>query len=309
MADKKRQHQGQNTSHIATTELFPSSELDRSDPNNLVPKALSDHADCIVPLLHFPIKDGIIFEWDMEDNFKAGDFIDTALHGVGKTEDDAYVAQQAVRYCDLFGRADLYTFRLFYKDNWEYAQAQALPKACIEPMEEESQMYLPKQYAIGLDKDCREELSFNYQINLIDSIEEDRGNFVFFSTLFGKKQGRLKLNLLNSIAPMFSESIQVDDMTSVAKEVEYTLQERENWIEIYIDKGQEKLKDIDLSKVKSLVWYDEKVEATTGITIKIPYIVKNLATVADAEKLNPLYIISIYGEEEKEKQGEKEDAE
>lgn len=275
----------------------------------------SDHRGVIVPLLQFTARNSLLFECDMEDNFKAGEAIDIAVE-VPNAKKGTYTTTQAVRYCDIFGGADLLQVLAFKNEKeWTIEEARRLPFAeekegYVPKYEEEKVIFgLPKNLYLGLDKDNREAISFNYQINLIDSIEEDRDSFVFFSTLFGKKQGRLKLNLLNSIAPMFSETIQVDDMTSVAKEVEYTLQERENWIEIYIDKGQEKLKDIDLSKVKSLVWYDEKVEATTGITIKIPYIVKNLATVADAEKLNPLYIISIYGEEEKEKQGEKEDAE
>lgn len=292
MADKKRQHQGQNTSHIATTELFPSSELDRSDPNNLVPKALSDHVDCIVPLLHFPIKDGIIFEWDMEDNFKAGDFIDTALHGVGKTEDDAYVAQQAVRYCDLFGRADLYTFRLFYKDNWEYAQAQALPKACIEPMEEEIQMYLPKQYAIGLDEDCREELSFNYQISLLYKNDGER-DIVTFSNLFGKKDNKLLCILLDEEVSQFNENTTVIAANVLADNVQYTLLEdsEKEQLEIRIIKPS----GVDLTKVKAVVFY----EIDNG-GYKISYLAKNFKNGIQQENIPSLYIYPVFNTEKGE---------
>ena len=89
------------------------------------------------------------------------------------------LSQQSVRYCDIFGRADLYTFRLFYKVNWSYEELQTLPKACIGQTEEQSQMYLPKQYAIGLDKDCREELSFNYQISLLYKNDGERCHNLF----------------------------------------------------------------------------------------------------------------------------------
>lgn len=307
-ADSTRKHEGA-SQKFASNELFPNSYIDANQVDGSFEKS-SDHRGVIVPLLHFTARNSLLFECDMEDNFKAGESINLDV-SVPSTEKGVYTITQSARYCDVFGGADLLQVLAFKNEKeWTIEQARRLPFAeekdgYVPKYEEDKVIFgLPKNLYLGLDKDNREAISFNYQINLIDSIEEDRDSFVFFSTLFGKKQGRLKLNLLNSIAPMFSESIQVDDMTSVAKEVEYTLQERENWIEIYIDKGQEKLKGIDLSKVKSLVWYDEKVEATTGITIKIPYIVKNLATVADAEKLNPLYIISIYGEEEKEKQGE-----
>ena len=308
-ADANKKHSS-TTEIIAVEEMFPNSYIDANKIDGSFEKS-SDHRGVIVPLLQFTARNSLLFECDMEDNFKAGEAIDIAVE-VPNAKKGAYTTTQAVQYCDIFGGADLLQVLAFKNEKeWTIEEARRLPFAeekegYVPKYEEEKVIFgLPKNLYLGLDKDNREAISFNYQINLIDSIEEDRDSFVFFSTLFGKKQSRLKLNLLNSIAPMFSESIQVDDMTSVAKEVEYTLQERENWIEIYIDKGQEKLKGIDLSKVKSLVWYDEIVEATTGITIKIPYIVKNLATVADAEKLNPLYIISIYGE----KQGEKEDAE
>ncbi|MFA6809349.1 MAG: hypothetical protein WCR27_10210, partial [Eubacteriales bacterium] len=63
IGDSQRIHKGYYNQYIALTELFPSSELDRTDENNIYPKNSNSHSDCIVPLLHFPIKDGINFEW------------------------------------------------------------------------------------------------------------------------------------------------------------------------------------------------------------------------------------------------------
>ncbi len=297
MADKKRQHQGQNTSHIEIDKLFPSSELDRTDKNNIVPKALSDHADCIVPLLHFPIKDGIIFEWDMEDNFKAGDCIDTELQGNIKTVDDAYVAQQSVRYCDIFGRADLYTFRLFHKTDWSYEESQALPKACIEPKEEECQAYLSSKYAIGLDKDCREELSFNYQISLLYK-NDGEGEIITFSNLFGRKDNELYCILIDEEISQFNENTTAIKGNVLADRVAYELiedKEREQ-VEIRIKKPI----DIDLTKVKAVVFYE-----TDNGGYKVSYLAKNFKNGIQQEEIPSLYIYPVFNTE----QGEKEDAE
>lgn len=150
-ADYKRNHTGGSGQYVAPENLFPSSDIERAGANGVIPKSPSDHADCIVSLLYFPLHDGIVFEWDMEDNFKAGDFIDPEIHGINE-KGEAYLAQQSHRYVDVLGRADLFTFRLFSKSDWTRAQAQQLPKAVTIPSESSSDIYLPSPYTIGLDK-------------------------------------------------------------------------------------------------------------------------------------------------------------
>lgn len=319
-ADATKEHDmAENKGKVPMHEMFPNCEVKHDvEQQKFYIEDSSDHRDVIVPLLQFTARNSLLFECDMEDNFKAGDAIDTdvQVESAGKGK---YVATQSARYCDVFGGADLLQVLAFKnKKEWTIEQARRLPFTDLEKRdeqnnpirdekgniikenfapkyEEETTIFgLPSNLYLGLNKDNREAISFNYQINLIDKIAEDRNSFVFFSTLFGKKYSRLKLALLNIYAPMFSETISVDATTIVKKETEkmqlYQLIEEENTLKIDILK--ENLQDIDLSKVKSLVWYDEK----NGT--KIPYIVKNLVTVADEEKLNPLYIISIYGKGE-----------
>lgn len=229
--------------------MFPSVELDRTDPNQVIPASASDHADCIVPLLHFPLHDGIVFEWDMEDNFKAGDSIDTTISGENNT-DDAYYALQSVRYCDILGRADLFTFRLFNKTNWTHSQSQALPKACIEPTESDSLIYLPSPYFIGLDKDCREAMSFNLQVPLLHRRDAD-GEFVTFSNLFGNKTSELYCCLMSSEVSMFDENATIIDGDIIADNVTYTI--TENYVDNRIEISFNGL-SADLTKVKSLIF-------------------------------------------------------
>lgn len=283
VVDKKREHRGSYGQYVENNQMFPSSELDRSNPNLVIPKESSDHSDVIVPLLHFPIKDGIIFESDMEDNFKAGDAIDTSISGKNDTADEAYFAKQSVRYCDIMGRADLYAFRLFNKVDWSYEQAQQLPKACIEPTALECLAYSPIDKAIGLDKDAREEISFNYQISFLY-----QNDFITFSNLFGNKNSELYCCLLDNEISMFNDSFSNISAFIIADNVNYELVENynDNCLEIKISTP-----NIDLSKVKSVLFYeiDDKNN-------KVSYLAKNFKNGIKGDSIPTFYIYPVFND-------------
>lgn len=293
-ADEYRTHRGSYGQYVAIDQMFPSSELDRTNENQVKPKDASDHADTIVPLLHFPMKDGIQFECDMEDNFKAGDAIDTEISGDNDTVDSAYYALQSVRYCDIMGRADLFNFRLFNKSDWNYIQSQSLPKACIEPTEEESIVYLPltgesgneKNY-IALDKDCREALSFNYQINLLHNNDDGEGDFVTFSNMFGDKDSELYCCLLDEEVSIFDENTSVISANVVVDNVVYFLEEDSNNQQIIISFDD---LDIDFSKVKSLVFYEIDSDGN-----KVSYLAKNFKN-GLTDSIPNLYIYPVFAD-------------
>ncbi len=278
-ADKLRSHNG-----IQVSKLFPSSEITRTGDNSVRPKDSSDHRDVIVPLLHYPLKNAIVFEWDMDDNFKAGDSIDTTISGKGNTNDDAYYSMQSVRYCDVMGRADLFSFRLFNKTNWTIAQARRLPFAESDdfvPSESASAFYLSDSLSIGLDKDNREALSFNYQINLL---HED-STFITYSNLFGQKSGRLKMCLLNTEASLFDDGVAMTARTIVADNVTYSLVNTAlNAIEIRITRPA----NIDADAVKSIVLYEEEGAS------KYAYIAKNVGSVANADKFKSWWLYPVF---------------
>ena len=282
MADKKRQHRGSYGQYIPSEQMFPSSELDRTNPNQVMPKSSSDHSDVIVPLLHFPMKDGIQFEWDMEDNFKAGDAIDTSISGESNSVDDAYYALQSVRYCDIMGRADLFTFRLFNKSNWTHDQSQALPKACIEPTESESIVYLPSPYSAALDKDGRCAVSYNYQISILYN-----ANFITFSNLFGQKNSELFCCLLDREVSMFNENTSIISAIVLADKVQYSLVENyeKEQLEIHFTTPE----NLDVSKVKSIVFYE--IDSDNN---KVSYIAKNIKE--SLEALPDFFIYPVYND-------------
>jgi hypothetical protein len=284
MADKFRKHEGSYGQYIPTTRLFPSSDIKKTGNNTVEPLEPSDHSDCIVPLLHFPLHDGIVFEWDMDDNFKAGDMLDTKVSG-GNTADGAYLSQQPLRYVDIMGRADLFKFKLFSKTDWTGADIQQLPKPQYEPTNETVGVQGEETKAIALDKDNREEISFNYQINLLHRASENDDDFITFPNIFGEKDSDLYVCLLNQTQSLFDENVNITTATTLADRVPYMLEAS--------TKGSLQIKftsptwidGADISQVKSIVFYQEN--ENFGRTA---YIAKNVAKLPDGDKLQNWYI-------------------
>lgn len=287
-ADQKRQHSKENNEVINSSVLYPSSETEVVEGATR-PKPSNDHKAVIVPLLHFPLKNAIVFEWDMDDNFKAGDSIDTTTSGNNNTVDEAYYSMLPVRYCDVMGKADLFSFKLFNKDDWTIKQTQRLPFAEVGdfiPTDEQSQILLPDNLSIGLDKDNREALSFNYQINLLNSNFGDEKNmFVVFSNIFGDKNGRLRMALLNRAVSMFDEVVELTESTIVADKVEYQLLDGGlNSIEVKITSPD----NIDLDLVKSIVMYD------ADNNMNYAYMAKNVTDLPNEIKLQSWWIYPVF---------------
>ena len=303
MTDKFRQHINSEGYRIDDKPLFPSCEQENNKDGIYQTLPNSNSRGVIVPVLHYPLKNSILFEWDMEDNFKAGDAVKIAIGEQKDNKKEAYYTMQSARYCDVFGGADLMQFTMFSKKNFSREEQQRLPfaeesngngQADFIPQDSDRIFGIGGKYAIGLDKDNREAISGNLQLVLLNKSKENRNGFVFINTVFNKKNARLKLGLLNISVPLISQALEMTSSTMVVEDITYNLDNEDTgYIVIQIPKKQEKLNDIDFSKVKSLVWYDEEKNGT-----KIPYIVKNLATVPDEEKIDPLYIISIYGKGE-----------
>lgn len=287
-ADYRRIHKGGAGQIISPDDLFPSSEVERAGENNIRPKGSKGYSECIVSLMHFPLHDGIIFEWDMEDNFKVGDYIDREVNSETNDVNEAYMAQQSHRYVDVMGRADLFTFRLFHKTDWTHEQAQRLPMAVITPSESDCIAYLPAPYTIGLDKDNREELSFNYQINLLHRpSEDDSEDFVTFPNLFGQKESPLKMCFLNEPQSLFNENVSMTTASMVADDVPYSLIENtvKNAIEVRITRPE----GVNLNNVKAIVLY--QADSLGG---KYAYIVKNVHKLLNERKLQSWWIFPVF---------------
>lgn len=284
-ADIKRNHY--NLPNNDTSVMFPSSEA-KVENGIAQPKPSTQSRAVIVPLLHFPLRNAIVFEWDMEDNFKAADCIDKDVSGKNDIVDEAYYSLQPVRYCDVYGRADLFDFKLFYKNDWSDDQVKRLPFAGggdFAPTEQQATILIPESLSIGLDKDNREALSFNYQINLLhDPHDSETGGFIIFSNLFGTKNGRLRVVLLNTEVSMFDEAVRFDANAIVADNVQYSFTNLQNSIRVDFARPA----NADLNAVKSIVFYD--IENTN----RYAYIAKNVASNLESDKLRSWYIYPVF---------------
>ena len=288
VADYKREHTGNAGQIMSPSSLFPSSDIERVSENSIKPQKAQDHSDCIVSVLYFPLHDGIVFEWDMEDNFKVGDYIDSDIQGTN-ANDEAYFAQQSHRYVDVMGRADLFTFRLFRKNSWTLSQSRKLPKAVTIPTESSCEIYLPSPYLIGLDKDNREAVSFNYQINLLHRpTEADSEDFFTFPNLFGQKDSPLKMCLLSEPQSLFDENLNYSFGAILADNIDYSLINNNglNAIEVRIPTQS----GVDMSKVKSIVLYQETSKGGN----RTAYIVKNVERLPNNKKLQSWWICPVF---------------
>jgi len=296
-ADKKRQHKGSYGQFVDSDVLFPSSDIDRSNPNNITPLHPKSYADNITTVLHFPLHDGIVYEWDMVDNFSAGDFIDTEIKSPDNApnKNAAYYAQQPVRYVDIMGRADLFEFKLINKTNWTKTEVQSMPKVLNVPADSDASMLTPVGLSIALDKDNREQLSFNYQINLVHSADRNIDDFLTFPNLFGQKDSDLRMCLLNQRQSMFNENIDLSGALIVADNVQYSLNNLTNALELAItpptDLGDGYDIETYIDFVQAIVLY--QVNEYGG---RYAQIVKNVDRLDNDKKLQAWYFYAKYVE-------------
>lgn len=77
-------------------------DIDNPNPNN---NAQTDVIDIIKPISAFSMRNTLSMKWEMDDNFSAGDKVNTSSHG--NSADSAYAELYPTQYTDKFGRRDL----------------------------------------------------------------------------------------------------------------------------------------------------------------------------------------------------------
>jgi|GEM_PF-1431380 len=303
MADRLRQHVGSFGQVLPYYAMFPSSEIERTDENNVRPRQASDFSENIVPLLHYPVRGGIAFKWAMEDNFKAGDFRDNALPQPQGAEAFAYRSIQPLRYCDIMGRADLMAFRLFTNKAFNRDEAETLPRAYLTdetnapiaslvPSASDSIALTPINKVVGLDKDNREAISFNYQIKMLHNASDGGDDFVTFANLFGEKDGELQVCLLNQHASLFDQNISMYTGAILADSdpdvgtASYIIDHEQGALRIAISAPS-----VDLSQVQSIVFYQQNRDFG-----RWAYIVRNVGKIPNNRKLDPWWIYPTFNE-------------
>ena len=181
------------------------------------------------------------------------------------------------------------SFRLFSKTDWTFEQAQKLPQAIVSISDSDSIVRVPggDNWGIALDKDCREEMSFNYQINLLHrQTDTDNNDFFTFPNLFGQKESPLKVCLLSEPQSLFNENINISTADVLADDVSYDFYDADNGaIGIRFAPSAA----TDLSQVKAIVFYEESEAGNRNA-----YIVKNISALTADGKLPDWFIYSVF---------------
>ena len=192
-----------------------------------------------------------------------------------------------MRYCDIMGRADLFDFELFDKNDWDIEESRKLPQATDYKMDTASS-FSASSLPIALDKDNREALSFNYQISLL---HED-SDFVTFFDLFVTKNRLAGMCLLNIEVSMLDETVAIIRETVVTDtqngDVTFSLEKNKENAPLLVK--FKRIGDFDISEVKSIVFYSEEDGK------KYPCLARNVSKCQDEKKLDSWEIYPIFSE-------------
>lgn len=174
------------------------------------------YLELLNPLNAYASENTLTYEWDMKDNYSAGDqVLPCAENSSVAVNTRAYKTLSAVKYTDIYGRAELLDFYILgNKGLTDLSQDEisAFPNSPIKTKNfaEDTRPFVGsttfdllasnvKAYdtnfngrGIGLLKDCREAMSINYNLQLITNSD----TFVISPFVFLPNKTNLKLVLL-----------------------------------------------------------------------------------------------------------------
>jgi len=204
------------------------------DPNEITQGSNEFYKDVITPLNAYSSQNTLTYEWDMVDNFSAGDKVDQA--GTTQTSilkpkaaDNAYKSLKAVQYTDIYGKAPLLDFYILKElPDLTAQEIQQMPESPIrtrvvgrdgtenakpfigdeeiEPLVIASNVsdFTDTNYngrGLGLLKDCREKISINYNTQLLVDTDYpshyyNKVSFVLSPNVFVPNKKNVRLVLL-----------------------------------------------------------------------------------------------------------------
>lgn len=278
-ADPDTKHISSSYGEQSIEKLFPLGvTFDSENKENHITS--SDSVSCTIPLLHFPLYNSILFECDTEDNFQVKEYIDTTIDNTAaETNIDAYYGRQPFRYCDIFGRVDMMSYSLGYKNSFTVEEIRAMPK----------QQTLTNIVASVnnrvLIKDNREELSNNFQINLLHRDSD----IILCKGIWWNKDSRVRLCALENKGNKFDNNILQNGLI-IADNLDYTITTTfdkmiiaASFVGTYSDGAKYTLTGEQLANIQALLWYDYDQQ--------IPYIIMNTTPDKNSVGFEKLYFV------------------
>jgi len=163
-------------------------------------------------LMVYNSKTSLIMEWDMVDNYSAGDQT-FSTEASPDDADNAYRTMTPYRYCDEFGRADLFNFAICddfttQLTDFEIYRLPALPTR--HGMTDDTPLFTNQNKgAYALLKDNREAMSFNYTLQAVTT--SDR--YILSSYLWQDQKGVVYLAFgLNEINRVTNDAVMENEL-------------------------------------------------------------------------------------------------
>ena len=173
------------------------------------------YIEVINPINAYSSENTLTYEYDMIDNYSAGDRVVDVEDVDAKIDDRAYTSLSAVKYTDIYGKAALLDFYILgdiESDQFPLTvdDIKAFPESPIKTKQDSTDTRpfvgdfnvlatnvktLDTNYngrGIGLLKDCREALSINYNLQLITSSD----TFVLSPYFFLPQKENVRIVLL-----------------------------------------------------------------------------------------------------------------
>lgn len=155
------------------------------------------------PLSCYSIENTLTLEWDMLDNFSAGDQVQVTEQHLPdhSTIDTAYNVLMPYRYADVHGRADMFDFAIIKDYTFTNQNVIDLPKNPIVIEDNQNNLLFGNEEIADygshkkgniLLKDNREAISFNYNLQMLT----DSDRFVLSAYMWQQEKSNLKLGLL-----------------------------------------------------------------------------------------------------------------
>lgn len=250
-----------------------------------IPGARLFHKETLHPLSCYSIQNTLTLEWDMVDNFSAGDKVVAPGGTYSGAVDQAYNTLEAVKYCNSYGRCDLIDFAIMQdipqldeannsfdpdfvkalpennfgikanQDNYVFGNNEISNLANPKTLADGTMEYNPTNVDKGivLLKDSRECINLNYNLQMIT----DSDRFVISAYLWQQDKKNIKIALLNEeVSKIVNETIPDDIIAVPNLNFTATVNEADNNIRIGVEDA---LRGQDLEGIKSIAIYSTGV--------------------------------------------------
>ena len=201
------------------------------------------YVDILTPINAYSSENTLTYEWDMLDNFSAGDKVVSVQTPNEITDKTAYQSLQAVQYTDIYGKAALFDFYVLgdisTQGHTELTQSevQSLPESPFTTRQDElEKIYIgdvevlasnvkapDTDYngrGLGLLKDCREALSMNYNLQAITTSD----TFVLSPYFYLPNKENVRIVFLNEEVNKLSNGyINEDDIIDIKNESDVSM--------------------------------------------------------------------------------------